>query len=126
MLDTIINRMLSPAERLEHQLTPWSTYLILPIFALANAGVALSGDAFANLADPISLGIILGLVVGKPLGISFFSWLAIRLGWAEMPAGVQWPQFISASFLAGIGFTMSLFISGAAFATGPDLWKLPS
>ena len=120
MLDTIINRMLSPAERLEHQLTPWSTYLILPIFALANAGVALSGDALANLTDPVSLGIILGLVVGKPLGISFFSWLAIRLDWAEMPDGVQWPQFISASFLAGIGFTMSLFISGAAF-TDPAL-----
>lgn len=115
-LDMIINRMMSPAERLEHQLNPWSTYLILPVFALANAGLALSRDAFADLTNPVSLGIMLGLVVGKPLGITLFSWLALRLGWAEMPVSVNWPQFIGASFLAGIGFTMSLFISGSAFA----------
>lgn len=115
-LDTIINRMMSPAERLEHQLNPWSTYLILPIFALANAGLVLNREAFINLTNPVSLGIIMGLVIGKPLGITFFSWLAIRFGWAALPTGITWPQFISASFLAGIGFTMSLFISGSAFA----------
>ena len=115
-LEAITNRMQSPAERLEHGLHPWSTYVILPIFALANAGLVLSSDAFGRLGDPVSLGIIFGLVVGKPLGISLFSWAAVRAGLADLPAGVAWPSFFAASCLAGIGFTMSLFISDAAFS----------
>jgi NhaA family Na+:H+ antiporter len=116
-LETIIDRLQSPAQRLEHQLNPWSTFLILPIFALANAGVAFNATgASPNLFNPISLGIIFGLVFGKPLGLSLFSWLAVRLGIARLPAGVNWAQFISATFLAGIGFTISLFIANAAFS----------
>jgi NhaA family Na+:H+ antiporter len=113
-LETVSERMQSPAQRLEHELHPWTTYLILPIFALANAGVTLSfgsGSAFG----PVSLGIILGLVLGKPLGITLFSYLAVRLGIAELPVNVGWRQIFAASWLAGIGFTMSLFIAGAAF-----------
>jgi NhaA family Na+:H+ antiporter len=115
-LETIIDRLQSPAQKLEHQLNPWSTFLILPIFALANAGVTFIGTGSPqNLFNPISLGIILGLVIGKPLGLTLFSWLAVRLDIARLPAGVNWAQFISATFLAGIGFTISLFIANAAF-----------
>ncbi|MEJ2599750.1 MAG: Na+/H+ antiporter NhaA [Anaerolineales bacterium] len=115
-LETIVDRLQSPAQRLEHQLNPWSTYLILPIFALANAGVAFNTPGFnLNLLNPVGLGIIFGLVLGKPLGLSLFSWLAVRLGIARLPAGVTWGQFISATCLAGIGFTISLFIANAAF-----------
>jgi NhaA family Na+:H+ antiporter len=114
-LETIAERIQSPLQRLERSLTPWATYLIIPVFALANAGVALSDDVGAALASPISLGIILGLILGKSLGITLFSWLAVRLGIAEMPTGVGWRRLFSASWLAGIGFTMSLFIASSAF-----------
>jgi NhaA family Na+:H+ antiporter len=114
-LETIAERIQSPLQRLERSLTPWATYLIIPVFALANAGVALSDDVGAALASPISLGIILGLILGKPFGITLFSWLAVRLGIAEMPTGVGWRRLFSASWLAGIGFTMSLFIASSAF-----------
>jgi NhaA family Na+:H+ antiporter len=120
-LEVVVERMRSPAQRLEHDLNPWTTYLILPLFALANAGVALSGDGASatsqpSLFTPIGVGILCGLVLGKPLGISLFSWLAVRLGWAELPSGVGWRQMFSASWLAGIGFTISLFITNAAFS----------
>jgi NhaA family Na+:H+ antiporter len=114
-LRKIVERMQPPAQRLEVALHPWTTYLILPIFALANAGVALGQEASFNLTSPISLGIILGLVLGKPLGISLFSWSAMKIGVAELPADLSWRQFFSASWLAGIGFTISLFIAGSAF-----------
>jgi NhaA family Na+:H+ antiporter len=87
--------------------------LILPIFALANAGVHLRFDM--SLFGSVSLGILLGLVIGKPLGITLLSWLAIKSGLAELPRNVSWRQLFSASWLAGIGFTMSLFIANAAF-----------
>jgi NhaA family Na+:H+ antiporter len=117
-LEVVADRMRSPAQRLEHDLNPWTTYLILPLFALANAGVVLSGEGAGqpSLFDPIGVGILFGLVLGKPLGISLFSWLVVRLGWAELPSGVGWAQLFSASWLAGIGFTISLFITNAAFA----------
>lgn len=115
-LENITERMQSPAQRLEEGLTPWTTYLILPLFALANAGVAISPDSIGTLVSPVSLGIIVGLVVGKPLGITLLSWVATRLGIVSLPGGVTWQQFISAGCLAGIGFTMSLFISNAAFS----------
>jgi NhaA family Na+:H+ antiporter len=114
-LETITNRIQSPAQQLEHSLTPWSTYVILPIFALANAGIILNLNTAQNLLNPISLGIILGLVVGKPVGITLLSWLAVRSGLAELPGGIGWSQVFSTSCLAGIGFTMSLFITNAAF-----------
>lgn len=120
-LESIAERMQSPAQRLEHSLTPWASYLVLPIFALANAGVVLSGDLGSMLGSGLSLGIITGLVLGKPLGITLFTWLAVRLGIAELPSRVGWPQLFSATWLAGIGFTMSLFIAGSAFEVGPLL-----
>jgi NhaA family Na+:H+ antiporter len=114
-LEGIAERLQTPAQRLEHTLTPWASYLVLPIFALANAGVVLTGG-FGEGTTQISLGIILGLLIGKPLGITAFTWLAVRLKIAEMPARVDWPQLFSATWLAGIGFTMALFITDSAFA----------
>jgi NhaA family Na+:H+ antiporter len=114
-LEAIAERMQSPAQRLEHALTPWATYFVLPVFALANAGVSLSGGLGEMLGSRVALGVILGLFIGKPLGITLFAWLAVRLGIGEMPARVEWRQLIGATFLAGIGFTMALFIGNAAF-----------
>jgi NhaA family Na+:H+ antiporter len=110
--------MQSPAQRLEHGLHPWTTYLILPIFALANAGVTITFDL--SLLTPISMGIIFGLVLGKSIGITLFTWITTRVGLSELPANISWMQLFSASWLAGIGFTMSLFIASAAFRD-PDL-----
>jgi NhaA family Na+:H+ antiporter len=101
--------------RLEHIFHPIQVWMILPLFALANAGVALGDDLMAMLKSPLALGIIVGLVVGKPLGISLLSWLAVKSGRGALPAGVTWTQVAGAGCLAGIGFTMSLFISDLAF-----------
>jgi NhaA family Na+:H+ antiporter len=114
-LEAIAERMQAPAQRLEHALTPWATFFVLPIFALANAGVSFSGGLGQVFGSRVALGVIVGLIVGKPLGITAFAWLAVRLGIGEMPARVTWRQLISATFLAGIGFTMALFIANAAF-----------
>jgi NhaA family Na+:H+ antiporter len=118
-LETVADRMQSPAQRLEHSLLPWTTYLILPIFALANAGVTLEFDQ--SLLSMVSIGIILGLVLGKALGITLFTWAAVRLRLADLPRNVSMRQIFGASWLAGIGFTMSLFIAGNAFRGNPDL-----
>jgi NhaA family Na+:H+ antiporter len=114
-LEVIMERIQSPLQRLERTLNPWVAYLIVPVFALANAGVRLEGDLLAALVNPLSLGIIGGLVLGKAVGITFFSWIAVRIGIADLPFGVSWLQLFSASWLAGIGFTMSLFIASSAF-----------
>jgi len=119
-LENITDRMQSPAQCLERDLHPWSTYLILPVFALSNASISLSGGQGINLFDGVSLGIIFGLVLGKPFGIYFASRIAVRLGLAELPADLNWKQIFSASWLAGIGFTMSLFIANAGF-TDPEI-----
>jgi NhaA family Na+:H+ antiporter len=106
----------APLQRIEHELHTPVAFLVIPLFALANAGVALPADAGAALAQPVTLGIILGLLLGKPVGITLFAWLAVRLGLAEMPAGLRWGQLHAVSWLGGIGFTMSLFVGGLAFA----------
>jgi NhaA family Na+:H+ antiporter len=118
-LEAVADRMQSPAQRLEHSLLPWTTYLVLPIFALANAGVELQFDQ--SLLGPVSIGILLGLVLGKSIGITLFAWIAVRLRLADLPSSVTLPQIFSASWLAGIGFTMSLFIAGNAFRGDPEL-----
>jgi NhaA family Na+:H+ antiporter len=112
-LENVADRMQSPAQKLEHDLLPWTTYVILPIFALANAGVVITFDA--QFVGPVSLGIILGLVFGKPIGITLFSWIAVKTGITQLPVNVTWRQLFSASWLTGIGFTMALFIANSAF-----------
>jgi NhaA family Na+:H+ antiporter len=108
--------VVSVAERLEHFLHPWTSYVIIPLFALANAGLILSADSLRNaLTSRATLGIIAGLIVGKVVGISGMSWLAIRAGWAELPTGVSHRHLLGVSAIAGIGFTVSLFITGLAF-----------
>ena len=104
---------------LEHVLHPIQVWLILPLFALANAGVRLEGNVLEVLSQPLALGILAGLVVGKPVGIVLLSWLAVRSGRGALPEGVSWRQVIGVGCLAGIGFTMSLFISGLAFLDTP-------
>ena len=106
----------SPLEVLEHVLHPWVAFMILPLFAFANAGVPLAGMSLSDLFAPVPLGIAAGLVVGKPVGILGACWIAVRLGWANLPAGVTWLKLYGVSQLAGIGFTMSLFIGTLAFA----------
>ena len=100
---------------LEHYFHPVQCWLILPLFALANAGVRFDSHILEALAQPISLGIIAGLVVGKPLGITLLSWLVVKSGKGGLPAGVTWMQVVGAGCLAGIGFTMSLFIADLAW-----------
>ena len=107
----------SPMLRFEHALAPWVSYVIMPVFALANAGVALGPGIGKKLVDPISLGIICGLFLGKPLGIVGFSWLSNRTGLAALPVGANWRQILGVGGLAGIGFTMSLFIADLAFGS---------
>ena len=105
----------SPSESLEHSLHPWSTFIILPIFAFANAGVDLRGMSVGDLFSPVPVGIALGLLVGKPLGVLFFSYLAVKLKWAVLPEGVGWRHIAPVAVMCGIGFTMSMFISSLAF-----------
>ena len=100
---------------------PWVVFVIMPLFALANAGVVLGEDFAAALLNPVSLGIVAGLLLGKQLGIILFAWLAVKSGISEMPGGVTWLHIYGAGWLAGIGFTMSLFISDLAFADSPLL-----
>ena len=109
----------SPLYFLEHGLHPWIVYIILPVFAFLNAGVSLQGVNLETLASPISLGIICGLVIGKPLGAFLFSWLSIKLGQAKLPDNANYTQLLGVTMLAGIGFTMSLFIGTLAF-DNPD------
>jgi Na+:H+ antiporter, NhaA family len=105
-----------PLQRIEHGLQPWVSLLIMPLFALVNAGVNIRGFGLASLTHPVTLGIVLGLVMGKPLGITLMSWLFVVTKIAVKPASLSWVQIHGAAWLGGIGFTMSLFISALAFA----------
>lgn len=106
-----LNRLSS----LEHDLHKPVNYLIMPIFALANTGIVLSGDISALLTLPLSLGIVAGLFLGKPLGIVLFAWGVVKTGGAELPGGLRWRHILGLGFTAGIGFTMSIFIAGLSF-----------
>jgi NhaA family Na+:H+ antiporter len=114
-LEDTCEKVQPPLYRLETALHPWVTFLIMPVFALANAGVILSGGIAQHLREPVALGVALGLLIGKPLGIGLVSWLAVRIGVAALPPGVSWNHIHGAAWLGGIGFTMSLFISALAF-----------
>jgi NhaA family Na+:H+ antiporter len=105
----------STLHRWEHALHPWITFVVVPLFALANAGVDVGGSLAAAVQAPVFWGVTLGLVVGKPLGITGLSWLVVRCGLATLPAGVTWAQIVAVACLGGIGFTMSLFINSLAF-----------
>jgi NhaA family Na+:H+ antiporter len=105
----------SPLRRLEHSLHPWVAFGILPVFAFSNAGVNLGGMSLAALLQPIPLGIMLGLFVGKQLGVFTFAWAAVKLGVATLPSGVEFKHVYGAAVICGIGFTMSLFIGMLAF-----------
>jgi NhaA family Na+:H+ antiporter len=114
-LETACERAQAPMQRLEHALHPWVSFVVMPVFALANAGVALDAGAAVALAHPVGLGVVLGLLLGKQVGITLFAWLAVRSGVAALPAGVTWRHVYGAGWLGGIGFTMSLFIASLAF-----------
>jgi Na+:H+ antiporter, NhaA family len=106
----------SPLQRIEHALTPWVTFLVIPIFALANADIDLRSVEWSQMfKSSVTVGVMAGLVVGKFAGISAFSWIAVRLGWGRLPVGVEWKHLLGAAWLGGIGFTMSLFIAQLAF-----------
>jgi NhaA family Na+:H+ antiporter len=113
----------SPLETLEHALHPWVAYLILPVFAFANAGLALGGFAPRDVLAPVPLGIALGLVLGKPAGVVGAALLARAMGIARYPKGMDWRSMIGLGLLCGIGFTMSLFIASLAFADDGDLFQ---
>ncbi len=114
-----VERIRAPLQTLEHQLEPVVKRMILPVFALANAGVALDGGFVTALAHPVSLGIVLGLTIGKPLGILSFSFIAVRVRLAELPVGIRWSHVAGVGMLAGVGFTMALFVSSLAFDADP-------
>lgn len=110
----------SPLSRAEHGLHIWVAFLILPLFAFANAGVSLKGLSFADLLSPVPLGIALGLFFGKQIGVFLFSLVAVKLNLAKLPEGATWPMIYGVACLTGVGFTMSLFIGTLAF-DNPDL-----
>jgi NhaA family Na+:H+ antiporter len=113
-LQHTIGDMIPSGIALEHALHRVVSFIILPLFALFNAGVVLNQDRLALLADPVTLGVILGLVLGKQIGVTLFTWLVVKTGWGSRPEGVTWPMIYGVSCLAGVGFTMSLFISELA------------
>ena len=102
--------------KLEHGLSPYVAFGIMPLFAFANAGVSLKGLTFATLLNPVPLGIVLGLFFGKQIGVFVLSYLSVKLKIADKPSNSTWPTFYAVSILTGIGFTMSLFVGNLAFA----------
>lgn len=116
-INTACGKVETPLQRMEHAMEPWIAYLVLPLFALANAGVMMAGiDLQVALLHPVTLGVAIGLGFGKPLGIVLFTWLATQLLRVELINGVTWPMVVGAGFLGGIGFTMSLFIAALSLS----------
>ncbi|MBM4231760.1 MAG: Na+/H+ antiporter NhaA [Gammaproteobacteria bacterium] len=116
VIGSMIPRKAMP--KLEHTLHPWVTFGIMPIFALANAGASLEGVGLHTFAEPVALGIVLGLFIGKQVGVFIACWLAVRFGLAQLPAGSNWTSLHGVAILTGIGFTMSLFVGSLAFPVG--------
>ena len=115
MIDTHLQLVESPLHRIERSLHPWVSFAILPVFAFANVGVPIVGKVAAAARHPVSLGIALGLFIGKPIGVWFFAWLSVKLRLASAPQDLSWGALFGAAWLCGIGFTMSLFIATLAF-----------
>lgn len=105
----------TPLQKLENNLHPWVAFVIMPLFALANAGMVINGNFFSSLINPVSIGVIAGLILGKFVGVFSFTWLMVRFKIAELPEQANWIHVLGVSVLAGVGFTMSLFITGLAF-----------
>ena len=127
-LERVARRSMDMSYRVEHALAPWVNYLIMPIFALANAGVQITDLSYFNvfsydiLLGSVSMGIFLGLLLGKPVGITLFSWIAIKLKVGAMPEKASWPMFFAVACLGGIGFTMSIFVDTLSFGEqAPDV-----
>jgi NhaA family Na+:H+ antiporter len=116
-LSAVARESVAPLDRLERVLHPWTSFVVVPLFALANSGIRFAGTDFrAALTHPVTLGTACGLVIGKLAGISAFTWLAVRLGWGRLPQETTWRHVIGLAAVAGIGFTVALFIDGLAFA----------
>lgn len=126
-LADVARESISPLSRLMHLLHNWSAFVIVPIFALANAGVSLAGiDLVESVTSRVALGVALGLVAGKAIGVTGFAWLVVKLGWGRLPSGIGWQHMIGTATLAGIGFTVALFIGDLAFTDNAviDLAKI--
>jgi NhaA family Na+:H+ antiporter len=121
-METTVELVRAPLLRLEHGLHPYVSYGIMPLFALANAGIYLGEGLGTALSNPITLGVFVGLVLGKQLGVTFFGWLTTYFGWAKLPDGLTWRQIYGAAWLTGIGFTMALFIAELAFTDNEQLF----
>jgi NhaA family Na+:H+ antiporter len=105
----------TPLQKIEHAIHPWVAFVIMPLFALANAGIVISADFFTAIQNPVTIGVMTGLVAGKFIGVMTFSWFMIKLKVSDLPINASWSNIIGVALLAGVGFTMSLFISGLAF-----------
>jgi len=116
-LEDACEKVQPPLHVLEHNLHPWVTFLIMPVFALANAGVRFGDGASGSFSQPVTIGVMFGLFFGKPIGITIASWLAVKLRLAALPQGVDWRQIHAAAWLGGIGFTMSLFLAALALSS---------
>lgn len=120
-IENSVHHMSSPLQRLEHGLHGWVSFLIIPIFALANAGIPIEFSSLGDiLLHPVTIGIMVGLLFGKVIGVTLFSWLIVTFRLSDIPAGVTMSQIVGIGFLAGIGFTMSIFIASLAFEPHPD------
>ena len=114
-LDGVLSKAHSPLHNIEHALAPYVAFVIMPLFAFFNAGVAVGGSG-SGLISAVSLGALVGLLLGKPIGVAGFAYLAVRSGLSRLPEGATWSAMVGIGLLAGIGFTMSLFIANLAFA----------
>jgi NhaA family Na+:H+ antiporter len=120
-LARVATESVSPLNRLEESLHLWSSFAIVPIFALANAGIRFEGVSLGEALDhPVALGVAFGLVFGKTIGISLATWIAVRTGIGKLPSHTEWSHVVGVAMLAGIGFTVALFVAGLAFPTHPE------
>jgi NhaA family Na+:H+ antiporter len=123
-IERLSNDAHTPLQKLEHALHPITAFFILPLFAFSNAGIKLPPDFINLFTHPVAIGVMVGLILGKVLGVTLFSKLAVRLKLASLPSGVNWKQIIGAGLMAGIGFTMSIFIANLAFEGNEELIKI--
>jgi Na+/H+ antiporter len=117
-MENLCEGIQTPLHRIEHTLQPWVSFVVMPLFAISNAGVPIIENLRAAVTSRVAIGVTLGLLLGKPFGITVFSWAAEKIGIAKRPTGTSWWQIFGASWVCGIGFTMSLFIAALALPEG--------